>query len=209
MITGMCFVFSSRVMARVAWKPLRPGITTSIRMRSGCSLFERSIAASPLSTSRTSKPRFFSRPSMKARSVGESSTTMIFLIAMFVSRFRVNRAVSRGAALSEVRLHRAQQAFLGEGLGQVFVGSHHAAARAVEEAVLRRQHDHRRRAMLAALLDQRAGLLAVEPRHHDVHVNEITLVISDLSDRLETALGEDHLAAGLHEEDLRAAPDGV
>ena len=64
MMTGMCLVFSSRVMARVAWKPFKPGITTSIRMRSGWSLLERSIAASPLSTSSTSKPRFLSTPSM-------------------------------------------------------------------------------------------------------------------------------------------------
>ena len=43
-----------RVMARVAWKPFNPGITTSIRMRSGISDFARSMAISPLSAVSTS-----------------------------------------------------------------------------------------------------------------------------------------------------------
>src|SRR5438094_8496731 len=103
---------------------------------------------------------------MNARSVGESSTTMIFLIAMFIPLLFV--LASRGAALREVRLHRAQQAFLREGLGEVFVRSDHAAARTVEEAVLRRKHDHRRLMVLRALLDERARLVAVQTRHHDV-----------------------------------------
>src|SRR3954469_22288787 len=100
---------------------------------------------------------------MKARSVGESSTTMIFLIAIAVAP--LSRALgcwSRlgRAALREVRLDGAKQAFLREGLGEVLVGADHAAACTVEEAVLGREHDHRRLAVLAALLDERARLVA-------------------------------------------------
>ena len=41
------------------------------------------------------------------------------------------------------------------------------------------------------------------------HEDEVGLVVGDLGERVEAVLGEDHLAAGLHEEDLRASPDGV
>src|SRR3954468_6182153 len=100
---------------------------------------------------------------MKARSVGESSTTMIFLMVMPCSFGFALPARSRGAPL--VQLDRLEQAFLREGLREVFVGPHHAAACPVEEAVLGRQHDDRRGAVLSALLDERARLVAVEPRH--------------------------------------------
>jgi hypothetical protein len=56
---------------------------------------------------------------------------------------------------------------------------------------------------LLALLDERARLVAVEARHHDVHEDEVGLVVGDLRERVETVLREDHLAAGLHEKDLR------
>src|SRR5689334_15540943 len=149
---------------------------------------------------------------MNARSVGESSTTMIFLIAIAapLCLVRLGLLVSLGrAALGEVRLDGAQQAFLREGLGEVFVRAHHAAARAIEQAVLRREHDHRRLAVLAALLDERARLVAVKARHHDVDEDEVGLVVGDLGERVEPVLGEDHLATGLEQEDLRASPDGV
>src|SRR3954471_15888871 len=116
---------------------------------------------------------------MNARSVGESSTTMIFLMAIRGSVFSLS---SCRAALGEVSLDGAQQAFLGEGLGEVLVGTDHAATRAVEEAVLRGKHDHRRRLVLAALLDERAGLVPVEPRHHDVDEDEVGLVVGDLGE---------------------------
>ena len=41
------------------------------------------------------------------------------------------------------------------------------------------------------------------------HMDEIGLVIGDLRQRVETVLGEDDLAAGLHEKYLSAAPDGI
>ena len=112
-------------------------------------------------------------------------------------------------ARAQVGFHRPEQALLGEGLGEVLVAADHAPARAVEQAVLRRQHDHRGRLVLAALLDQRAGLVAVQARHHDVDEDEVGLVVGDLRQRVEAVLREDDLAARLHEEDLGAAPDGV
>src|SRR5688500_577978 len=107
---------------------------------------------------------------MNARSVGESSTTMIFLMAICASSPLgfVLVAALRDALLREMGLDRLQQAFLREGLREVFVGSDHAATRAVETAVLGRERAPRRRPVLAALLDERAGLVAVEARHHDV-----------------------------------------
>src|SRR5260221_12647423 len=103
---------------------------------------------------------------MNARSVGESSTTMIFLIVIVVALFASWNWLSGGTALGEMRFDGSQQAFLGEGLGEVFVGAHHAAARAVEEAALRRKHAPRRRPVRAALLDEGARLVAVQPPAH-------------------------------------------
>jgi len=59
------------------------------------------------------------------------------------------------------------------------------------------------------VLDERAGLVAVQTRHHDVDEYDVGLMVGDLGERVEAVLREDHLAAGLHEEDLGAAPDGV
>ena len=53
MITGTPAKRGSRVMVRVSWKPLAPGITTSIRMRSGFSSASRRMASSPFSAVRT------------------------------------------------------------------------------------------------------------------------------------------------------------
>ena len=53
MITGTFVKRGSRVIARVSWKPFWPGITTSIRIRSGFSSPRRRIASSPFSAVRT------------------------------------------------------------------------------------------------------------------------------------------------------------
>jgi len=107
--------------------------------------------------------------------------------------------------LPQVALDGLEQAVLGERLGQVFVGTHHPAARPIEQPVLRREHDHRRVPELLVLLDQCAGLVAVEPRHHDVDEDHLRLVVGDLRQGVEAVLGEDHLAARLEQEDLGAA----
>src|SRR6266513_583915 len=164
----MCLVASSRVMARVAWKPLVPGMTTSIRMRSGLSDFDLVIASSPFSAVTTWYP-CLDRVSMKnCRSVGESSTIKIFFMAM---------AISSGAN-GRVRPYGFQKTILREGLGQIFVRAHHSATRPIKQAVLGRQNDD-------------------------------GLVVGDLGERVETVFGEDHLATGLNQEDLRAAANSV
>src|SRR5467141_999088 len=198
-ITGMCLVASSRVIARVAGKPLVPGMTTSIRMRSGFSDFDLVMASSPFSAVTTWYP-CLDRVSMKnCRSVGESSTIKIFFTAM---------AISSGTN-GRVRPYGFQKTILREGLGQVFVRAHHSATRPVKQAVLGRQHDHGGGGEVCVFLDQRAGLIPVEARHHDVHENDIGLVVGDLGERIEPVFGEDHLATGLNQENLSAAANCV
>src|SRR6059036_1683585 len=110
-ITGMCLVASSRVMARVAWKPLVPGMTTSIRMRAGLSDFDLVIASSPFSAVTTWYPCLDSVSMKNCRSVCESSTIKSFFMAM---------AISSGTN-GRVRPYGFQKTILREWLGQVFV----------------------------------------------------------------------------------------
>src|SRR6266853_42634 len=198
-ITGMCLVASSRVMARVAWKPLVPGMTTSIRIRSGFSDFALVIASSPFSAVTHWYPCLDSVSMKNCRSVGESSTIKIFLTAMAIS----------SSANGRVRAYGFQKAVLREWLGQIFVRAHHSATRPIKQAVLGRQHDHGRGGEVRVFLDQRAGLIPVQARHHDVHEDDIGLMVGDLGERVETVFGEDHLTTGLNQENLRAAANSV
>jgi hypothetical protein len=95
---------------------------------------------------------------------------------------------------------RLDQAFLREGLGQIAVGAGEPAARTVEHAILAGEHDHRRGLELGVLLDEGAGLIAVEPGHHDVDEDHLRLVVADLRQRVEAVFGEDHVVAGLAQE---------
>src|SRR6266850_2260633 len=110
-ITGMLLVASSRVSVRVAWKPFCPGSTTSINTRSGGDCFTLFIASSALSAVDTLKPFFDSMSLSNCRSVGESSTIRIFLIAM------------RCLSGIHVVVYGGDQPFLGEGLGEIAVGA--------------------------------------------------------------------------------------
>src|SRR3989454_5548281 len=195
----MCLVVSSRVMARVAWKPLVPGMTTSISMRSGFSDFDLMIASSPFSAVTHWYPCLDSVSMKNCRSVGESSTIKIFFTAM---------AISSGAN-GRVRAYGFQKTILRKWLGQIFVRAHHSAARPIKKAVLGRQHDHGGGGEVCVFLDQRAGLIPVQARHHDVHENDIGLVVGDLGERVETVFGEDHLATGLNQKNLSAAANRV
>src|SRR6185436_251639 len=150
-ITGMFLVASSRVSVRVAWKPFWPGSTTSISTRSGRACFTLLNASSALSAVETLKPFFDRRSVRNWRSVGESSTTRIFLIAIVCCL-----SGSHGSGF-DVFVHRGDEPFLGEGLGKVAVRAGEAAARAIEHTVLGREHDHRRGLELRVLLDERAG----------------------------------------------------
>src|SRR5512139_1036382 len=155
MMIGMFCVAGSFESARVSWKPFCPGITTSMRIRSGTMALTFIIASSAFSAADTAKPFFVSSSVRKKRSVGESSTTKTFFTLMSVPRtpLSVHRMLSHGG----------QQAVLRERLRQVFARTHHAAARPVEQAVLGRQHHDRRLVEARTALDQRACLVAVEP----------------------------------------------
>src|SRR6266480_7608766 len=182
MMIGIERVSGSRLIARVAWNPFKPGMTTSIRIRSGFSCFDLWIASSPLSLATTSKPAFVSMSFKTCRSVGESSTIRIFRMAMMRGRSAVARLSRRRA---RVRRDRLEQAFLRKRLRQILVRSHHPASRTVEKPVLRRQHHDRRVMKSRVLLDERARLVTVEPRHHDVNEDEIGLMVGDLRQSVE------------------------
>src|SRR6266853_6799761 len=154
-ITGMCLVASSRVMARVAWKPLVPGMTTSIRMRSGFSDFDFVMASSPFSAVTTWYPCLDSVSMKNCRSVGESSTIKIFFTAM---------AISSGAN-GRVRAYGLQKTILRKWLGQIFVRAHHSATRPIKKAVLGRQQDHGGGGERRVFLYSCAGLITVQGRH--------------------------------------------
>ena len=58
-------------------------------------------------------------------------------------------------------------------------------------------------------LDQRASLVAVEPRHHDVDKDQVRLMVGDLGQRVETVLGQDDRAPGLKKKNLGASTNRV
>src|SRR6478672_567784 len=170
MMIGTSAYSGSRVMARVSWKPFCPGMTTSIRIRSGFSSARRRNASSAFSAVLTAKPFFCSRSVMNISSVLESSTTRTFWIAIFL--FSLLRSTEL--------LHGLQQLVFGERFGEVVLRADHAAPRLVEHAVLGRQHDHRHPRELGVALDDRAGLVAVQAGHQDVAEDQVRLVIVDL-----------------------------
>src|SRR5713101_7638542 len=174
-------------------------MTTSISMRSGFSDFDLMIASSPFSAVTHWYPCLDSVSMKNCRSVGESSTIKIFFTAM---------AISSGAN-GRVRAYGFQKTILRKWLGQIFVRAHHTATRPIKKAVLGRQHDHGGGGEVCVFLDQRAGLIPVQARHHDVHENDIGLVVGDLGERVETVFGEDHLATGLNQKNLSAAANRV
>src|SRR5690606_9192527 len=94
-----------------------------------------------------------------------------------------------------VRTDCSEQFFPREWLGEVLLRADDAATRLVEQAVLGGQHDHRRGLEFLVALDQRAGLVAVEPRHHDVDEDDLGLLVGDLRQRLEPVAGRYDLAA--------------
>src|SRR5882762_5410572 len=174
-------------------------MTTSIRMRSGFSDFALMIASSPLSAVTHWYPCLDSVSMKNCRSVGESSTIKIFLTAM---------AISSGTN-GRVHAYGFQKTILRKWLGQIFVRAHHSATRPIKKAVLGRQHNHGGGGEVRVFLDQRAGLIPVEARHHNVDENDIGLVVGDFGEGVETVFGEDDLATGLHQKNLRAAANGV
>ena len=83
-------------MARVAWKPLSPGMTMSIKITSGLEVFALRIASSPLSLATTSYPALVSMSLSTCLSVGESSTISTRLIAIWLQPSPAPPGVSSG-----------------------------------------------------------------------------------------------------------------
>src|SRR5690606_21273450 len=172
--TGMALVSSSRDSARVAWKPFMPGRITSIRTRSGCSRRHTSMPSSALPEASTSWPLRSSNWVSTAVSVGESSINRIRAMDMPAPR-------SGGDVLAD----GVEELLAREWLGDVLLGADDAPAGLVEQAVLGRKHDDRRGLEQLVVLDQRAGLVAVQARHHDVDEDDLRLLVGDLRQRLE------------------------
>src|SRR5215831_13972013 len=170
-----------------------PGMTMSMKIRSGAISRARRTPSAPSAAAAVLKPCFSSAFCITCTSVGESSTI----------RIRAMRSSP------DMRLDRGEQLILGEGLGEIVLGADDAAARAVKQPVLGRQHDHRYGAEHLVVLDQRAGLIAVEPRHHDVDEHDVRLVVGDLRECIEAVDRGEHLAPLFGEQRLRGAPDGL
>src|SRR5688572_18385777 len=134
-------------------------MTMSMKMRSGCISRAIRTPSWPSAAVAVVKPPFSSAFFMTCTSVGESSTMSIR--ATFLS--------------PNVRFDRTEKLFLGKRLGQIVLGTDNAATRAIEQAVLGRQHDDGDVAENLVVLDQGAGLVAIQPRHHDVDEDDIRL----------------------------------
>ena len=59
------------------------------------------------------------------------------------------------------------------------------------------------------VLDQRAGLIAVQPRHHDVDEDDVGLMVGDLRERIEPVDRREHFAAFLGQQRFRRPADGL
>src|ERR1700730_7473081 len=116
---------------------------------------------------------------MTCTSVGESSTISISAIPLS----------------PDMRLDRAQELVLGERLGQVVLRADDAAPRAIEQGVLRGQHDHGYGAEYLVVLDEGTSLITVESRHHDVDEDDVRLMIGDLRQRIEAVDRREDLTA--------------
>src|SRR5580698_8934356 len=171
-------------------------MTMSMNMRSGFMALALRTPSSPFSAAAVLKPCFSRAFCMTNTSVGESST------------MRIN-AIWCSPSFTDVSFDRAQQFIFGEGLGQVVFRPPDAAAGPIEEPVLARQHDHRNLPEYLVVLDQGAGLVAVEPRHHDIHEHDVRLMVGDLGKRIESVDGGEHLTALLGQQGLGGPSDGL
>ena len=70
---------------------------------------------------------------------------------------------------------------------------------------MRVRHDHQDGAENLVALDQGAGLVAVEAWHHDIHADDVRLVIGDLGQGIEPVDCREDLAAFLGQEVLSRA----
>src|SRR6266571_9455911 len=134
------------------------------------------------------------------RSVGESSTikTRLMVIVSYPSLITpAPKGATSMRGCLHMRTHGLEQALLGKWLGQILIRADHPSACAVKQAIFRRKHHYRRRMEARIFLDQRAGLIPVEPRHHDIDKNQVGLMIGDLGQRIEAVFGENDRTARL------------
>src|ERR1700761_7742135 len=106
---------------------------------------------------------------MTCTSVGESSTINISGIP----------------SSPDMRLDGAQELVLGKRLGQIVLRAYDPATSTIEQAILRRQHDHGNRTENLVVLDERARLIAIQARHHDVDEHDVRLMIRDFRKSIE------------------------
>src|SRR5438067_3730567 len=173
-----------------------PGMTMSMKIRSGLISRARRTPSAPSAAAAVRKPCFSSAFCMTCSSVGESSTIRIKAMTT-ISRGMPAQGASRqrsgpGPLRSspDMRLDRGEQLVLGKGLGEVMLGPYDATARPVEQTILGGQHDHGYGAEHLVVFDERAGLVAVQPRHHDVDEHDVGLMIGDLGERIEAKIAD-------------------
>src|SRR5690606_12673436 len=82
-------------------------------------------------------------------------------------------------------------------------------ARLVEQAVLGGQHNDRRLLEQLVVLDQRAGLVAIQARHHDVDEDDLRPLVGDLGQRLESVGGGHDVGPLPAQQGLCGAADGL
>src|SRR5690606_27472814 len=155
----------------------------------------------PSAAETVSKPCFSSTVFMTCTSVGESSTIMISAMACPPDVER--------ASPPDVARNRSQQLVLRERLGQILLRTDEPSPRPIEQPVLAGQHDHRGIFEELVVLDQGAGLIAVETRHHDIDEDDVRLVICDLRQRVEPVDRRVNRASFLREQRLGSATDGL
>src|SRR5690606_8115159 len=195
--TGMAAVVASRDSARVAWKPFMPGSTTSISTSAGSSRRATSMPSSALPQASTSCPLRSRSWVRTAVSVGESSISRIFAMVYLSPRSGV-----------DVRADRVEEFLARERFGDVLLGADDAAACLVEQAVLGGQHDHRRVLEQLVVLDQRAGLVAIQARHHDVDEDDLRALVGDLGQRFEAVDRGHHFGPLALEQGFGGPADG-
>lgn len=111
--------------------------------------------------------------------------------------------------MRRMQLNSLQQLILGERFGEVVLRSNHTTTRFVKHPILGGQHHHGDVGKARVALDDRAGLISVEPRHEDVAEHKIGLIVVDLGQRVKAILCHKHLVPTLFQEDFGASTDRV
>src|SRR5882724_81905 len=180
-----------------------PGMITSMITMSGRSRLAAAMPSSALAALLTRCPFFSSSVVNTRTSVGESSMIKICAIVSPLAFGWPPRLL-----VADMPPDCSEQLFARERLGQVLLRTDDTSARLVEQAVFGRQHDHWRGLEYLVVLDQRAGLVAVKPRHHDVDKNDVRLLIGNFRQRLEPVGCGDDVATFLLEQGFGGAANG-